>query len=213
MKQDWRKALCSRAERLDSPIPTCGRSWACASLFGVMSTTPPSCNSPRGFPNSASSGLPNRGSNPRWWSTSVPHPRSTGIPRRSLDRSTGLRTPSRSCSRTTPGGSSKRLTPSPTLPCMGRFCSGLVGQSKILARLSWPRSSRSRSSSRAIPEVRAIGKGSNVLGSPLAAIAHLIALLSKQPDCQPLQANELVTTGTITTVQTVLPGETWTTHL
>lgn len=62
-------------------------------------------------------------------------------------------------------------------------------------------------------QVRAIGKGSNVLGSPLAAMAHLIALLSSQPLSPSLQAGELVTTGTITTVQTVLPGETWETNL
>jgi 2-keto-4-pentenoate hydratase len=62
-------------------------------------------------------------------------------------------------------------------------------------------------------EVRATGKGSNVLGSPLAAIAHLIAVLSKQPQFQPLQANELVTTGTLTTVQPILPGEIWSTDL
>jgi 2-oxo-3-hexenedioate decarboxylase len=62
-------------------------------------------------------------------------------------------------------------------------------------------------------KVRATGKGSNVLGSPLAAIAHLIAVLAKQPQFQPLQANELVTTGTITTVQPVSPGEIWSTDL
>ena len=62
-------------------------------------------------------------------------------------------------------------------------------------------------------QVRAIGKGSNVLGSPLAAIAHLIALISTQPQFRELQPGELVTTGTITTVQTVLPGEAWTTSL
>jgi hypothetical protein len=37
-----------------------------------------------------------------------------------------------------------------------------------------------------------------VLGSPLAAIAHLIAVLGKQAKYMPLQANEMVTTGTIT---------------
>lgn len=62
-------------------------------------------------------------------------------------------------------------------------------------------------------KVREVGRGSNVLGSPLAAIAHLIAVLSKQPQSRPLQANELVTTGTITTAQAVLPMDTWTTEL
>jgi len=62
-------------------------------------------------------------------------------------------------------------------------------------------------------EVREIGRGSNVLGSPLAAIAHLIAVLGKQPKYMPLQANEMVTTGTITTAMSVHAGETWQTEL
>jgi 2-oxo-3-hexenedioate decarboxylase len=61
--------------------------------------------------------------------------------------------------------------------------------------------------------VRATGRGSNVLGSPLAAVAHLIAVLSKQPQFEPLGANELVTTGTITTAQQISPGQVWSTGL
>lgn len=53
------------------------------------------------------------------------------------------------------------------------------------------------------------GKGSNVLGSPLAAIAHLLSVLAKQPNYAPLQAGEIVTTGTITTARSVQAGETW----
>lgn len=59
----------------------------------------------------------------------------------------------------------------------------------------------------------ATGKGSNVLGSPLAAIAHLVAVLANQPRQAPLGAGEIVTTGTITTAQPVCPGETWRTEL
>lgn len=62
-------------------------------------------------------------------------------------------------------------------------------------------------------EVLEVGKGANVLGSPLIALAHLIATLSRQPECLPLQANEIVTTGTITTAQAVRPGELWQTKL
>ena len=51
--------------------------------------------------------------------------------------------------------------------------------------------------------VREMGRGSNVLGSPLAAIAHLIVVLGKQPNYMPLQANEMVTTGTITTALSI----------
>lgn len=53
------------------------------------------------------------------------------------------------------------------------------------------------------------GKGSNVLGSPLSAITHLLAVLATQPEHEPLQAGEIVTTGTITTAQSVSAGETW----
>jgi len=56
-------------------------------------------------------------------------------------------------------------------------------------------------------------KGSNVLGSPLSAIAHLLSVLAKQPNHAPLQAGEIVTTGTVTTAQSVRAGETWQTKL
>jgi 2-keto-4-pentenoate hydratase len=56
------------------------------------------------------------------------------------------------------------------------------------------------------------GRGSNVLGSPLAAIAHLLVVLDQQPYA-PLQAGEIVTTGTITTAHAVSAGETWRSEL
>lgn len=58
-------------------------------------------------------------------------------------------------------------------------------------------------------EEREVGKGCNVLGSPLKAIAHLTDVLAKQPQAEPLQAGELVTTGTLTTAHAIRPGETW----
>jgi len=61
--------------------------------------------------------------------------------------------------------------------------------------------------------LREAGIGANVLGSPLLAVAHLVSVLAKQPEYLPLQANELVTTGTITTAQPVHPGETWRTQV
>ncbi len=61
--------------------------------------------------------------------------------------------------------------------------------------------------------VRELGCGSNVLGSPLTAVAHLIAVLAKQPHCPALQAGEMVTTGTITTAQSIYAGETWRSEL
>ena len=61
--------------------------------------------------------------------------------------------------------------------------------------------------------VREVGRGSNVLGSPLAAIAHLSAVLAKPPQYPSLQANEMVTTGTVTRALSVHAGETWRTEL
>ena len=52
-------------------------------------------------------------------------------------------------------------------------------------------------------------KGSNVLGSPLCAVSHLLSVLAGQLDYAPLQAGEIVTTGTITTARSVRAGETW----
>jgi 2-oxo-3-hexenedioate decarboxylase len=53
------------------------------------------------------------------------------------------------------------------------------------------------------------GKGANVLGSPLVAAVHLSSVLAKQPGYAPLQAGEVVTTGTITMARSVHAGETW----
>ena len=60
-------------------------------------------------------------------------------------------------------------------------------------------------------EVLESGRGSNVLGGPLQAVAHLIAALAEQPHYPPLRAGEMVTTGTLTAARTVQPGERWTT--
>lgn len=57
--------------------------------------------------------------------------------------------------------------------------------------------------------VRDTGSGSNVLGSPLAAAAHLIAVLAKQPQTKALQPGEIETTGTLTGALSIRGGETW----
>jgi len=57
------------------------------------------------------------------------------------------------------------------------------------------------------------GVGSNVLGSPLAALAHLIEVLAKQPDAPALAAGEIVTTGVITDAHPVVAGERWHTRV
>lgn len=53
------------------------------------------------------------------------------------------------------------------------------------------------------------GKGANVLGHPLSAVKHLMQVLAKQSPHQPLQANELVTTGTVTSAYSVQAGQAW----
>lgn len=62
-------------------------------------------------------------------------------------------------------------------------------------------------------QVRDTGGGSKVLGSPLAAAAHLIAVLASQPSAEPLRAGDLVTTGTLTGALPIRPGESWSTTL
>jgi 2-oxo-3-hexenedioate decarboxylase len=57
------------------------------------------------------------------------------------------------------------------------------------------------------------GVGANVLGSPLAALAHLVELLARQPDAPKLAAGEIVTTGVITDAHPVATGERWSTRL
>lgn len=62
-------------------------------------------------------------------------------------------------------------------------------------------------------EVRDRGVASVVLDSPLMALAHFIEVLANQPDAPPLQAGEIISTGTITDAHPVKPGETWSTDL
>ncbi len=57
------------------------------------------------------------------------------------------------------------------------------------------------------------GVGSNVLGSPLLALGTLTELLDRQPDAPPLEAGEIVSTGTLTDAHPVAPGERWRTDL
>ena len=55
------------------------------------------------------------------------------------------------------------------------------------------------------------GTGSNVLGSPLLALAHLVTLLGKS-GAQGLAAGEIVSTGTLTDAHPVARGEVWSTE-
>lgn len=56
------------------------------------------------------------------------------------------------------------------------------------------------------------GKGSNVLGGPISALGQFVRELAKHPG-HALQAGDIVTTGALTRVFPVAPGERWTTKL
>jgi len=56
---------------------------------------------------------------------------------------------------------------------------------------------------------RETGNGSNVLASPLAAVANLAALRHKKPKRLRLQAGEIVTTGPLAATLPISAGETW----
>ena len=53
------------------------------------------------------------------------------------------------------------------------------------------------------------GKGGDVLGNPLSALLHLMRILEEDPDAEPLQAGDIVTTGTVTAAHSINPGERW----
>jgi 2-oxo-3-hexenedioate decarboxylase len=57
------------------------------------------------------------------------------------------------------------------------------------------------------------GTGEIVLGSPLAALGHLVELLAQQPNAPALAAGEIISTGTLTDAHPVAPGEVWSTEL
>ena len=62
-------------------------------------------------------------------------------------------------------------------------------------------------------EVMDQGTGANVLDSPLLSLAFLVEILAQQEDSPPLQAGEIVSTGTLTDAHPVQAGETWSTDL
>ncbi|NJK79671.1 MAG: hydratase [Chloroflexaceae bacterium] len=59
----------------------------------------------------------------------------------------------------------------------------------------------------------ATGTGADVLGGPLLALGHLAATLREQPAAPPLEAGELITSGTLTPAFPVTAGETWTVEI
>ena len=61
--------------------------------------------------------------------------------------------------------------------------------------------------------VRARGIGANALGSPLHAALHLLDVLKGQHDYEPIQAGEVLTTGTLISPPPIQAGDTWVTEL
>jgi 2-oxo-3-hexenedioate decarboxylase len=62
-------------------------------------------------------------------------------------------------------------------------------------------------------EVVSSGGGASVLDSPLLAFAHLAGLLAAQDRFPPVQAGEIVTTGSLTGAPVAAAGETWSTRV
>lgn len=57
--------------------------------------------------------------------------------------------------------------------------------------------------------LRTAGFGSDILNSPLHALWHLHQMLQNQSLFEPLQAGEIITTGSWTDARPVMPGEVW----
>ncbi|MEM7423691.1 MAG: hydratase [Pseudomonadota bacterium] len=57
------------------------------------------------------------------------------------------------------------------------------------------------------------GRASNVLGSPLRALGHLVDLVAADASAPPLRSGEIITTGTLTDAYPIAAGQHWETML
>lgn len=57
------------------------------------------------------------------------------------------------------------------------------------------------------------GAAANVLEGPVSALRYLAGVLTKDPASPPIEAGDIITTGTLTKAMPVKPGETWSTAL
>jgi len=62
------------------------------------------------------------------------------------------------------------------------------------------------------PEERLTGAGTDVLGGPLLALKFLASQVDRMPGAAALQTGEIITTGTLTDVRPIAPGQTWSTR-
>ncbi len=88
----------------------------------------------------------------------------------------------------------------------------LVGPRHRLATISDPRTALASMSIRLESGHQApvTGRGADVLGSPLAALGHLVAQLARRG--RRLDAPAIVTTGTLTDAMPLVPGQHWSTR-
>ena len=57
------------------------------------------------------------------------------------------------------------------------------------------------------------GSGANVLDSPLTALKFLVDEIARYPHARPLEAGEIITTGTLTDAMPIAAGPRWSTQL
>jgi 2-oxo-3-hexenedioate decarboxylase len=57
------------------------------------------------------------------------------------------------------------------------------------------------------------GSGANVLDSPLTALKFLVDEIARYPHSRPLEAGEIITTGTLTDAMPIVAGQRWSTQL
>jgi 2-oxo-3-hexenedioate decarboxylase len=57
------------------------------------------------------------------------------------------------------------------------------------------------------------GQAANVLGGPVSALLHLVKAIAQDPEATPLEAGDIITTGTVTRAFPVSTDERWTTGI
>lgn len=111
-----------------------------------------------------------------------------------------------------------KFEPADAIAAFGLHGSLIIGEPKMLSSASrrnlvevLAAASVSLSvSSGAEFSLHAAGFGSNVLESPVHALWHLHQVVTKQPQFAPLEAGEIITTGTWTDAYPIEKGQTWT---
>jgi 2-oxo-3-hexenedioate decarboxylase len=106
-----------------------------------------------------------------------------------------------------------RFTPADAVADFGVHGALIVGKPWLLAKED-PRQVAATLPALRVTQLRdgqvvTTGEGRNVLGSPLLSLAQLVRMLAAQPWAAPLVAGEIITTGTMTPVAPIAPGQRW----